>query len=104
MNSGAFIAIYLPIFIVLFVMAPANKRKQYIIKKLKKSRGERVMSNEIIKSCIGKICTISAGSFGTSYSKVEILEVADNWIKVRSSKGKIDLVNIDFVQNFKIHE
>jgi len=103
MSTGTYIAIYLPIFIVLFVILPTNRRNMFAIRKLKKLRGEKVMSNELIKSCIGKICSISTGSFGTSYSKVEIVEVADNWIKVQN-KSKTDIVNIDFITNIKIHD
>jgi hypothetical protein len=102
MNAAIYIAIYLPIFIVLFVILPMNHRQMFVVRKLKKLRGERVMSNELIKSCIGKICTISTGSMGASYSKVEIVEVADNWIKVQG-KGKTDIVNIDFIQSIKIY-
>lgn len=103
MSSGTFIAIYLPIFIVLFVVLPANRRHKLVVRKLKKRRGEKVMSNELIKSCIGKICSISTGSFGSSYSKVKIVEVADNWIKVQG-KNNWDIVNIDFITNIKIHD
>lgn len=103
MNSGTFIAIYLPIFIVIFVMLPTNRKHIYLVRRLKKLRGGRVMSNELIKSCIGKICSISTGSLGASYSKVEIVEVVDNWMKVQG-KGKTDIVNIDFIQNIKIHD
>jgi len=102
MSTGTFIAIYLPILIVLFVILPTNRRHKFVARKLKKRRGEKVMSNELIKSCIGKICSISTGSFGTSYSKVEIVEVADNWIKIQG-KSNSDIVNIDFITNIKIH-
>jgi len=102
MNSGMFITIYFPIFILLFVILPTNNRNLILIKQLKKIRGKRIMSNEMIKSCIGKICTISTGSFGTGYSKVEVLEVVDNWMKVQK-KGKIDFVNIDYIQTIKLH-
>lgn len=105
MNTGTFIALYLPLFIVFFVLFPANRRHRFVVRRLKKLRGENVMSNELIKSCIGKICTISTGSLGTSYSKVEIVEVVDNWIKVKGKgKSKTDLVNIDFIQSIKIHD
>lgn len=103
MNTETFIAIYLPLFIVLFVIMPMNQRHKSVVRKLKKSRGEKIMSNELIMSCIGKICSISTGSFGTSYSKVEIVEVADNWIKVQG-KRNLDIINIDFITNIKIHD
>lgn len=59
------------------------------------------MSNELVKNCIGKICTISTGSFGTVYNKAEVIRVVDNWMEVKV-KNKKDLVNIDFVQSIKI--
>lgn len=61
------------------------------------------MSNELLKSCLGKICTISTGTYGSNYSKVEIIEVVDHWIKVKS-KGKSDIINTDYITNIKIHE
>lgn len=102
MSSGVFIAVYVPIFIVVFMLIPRNRRHLFIVRKLKKLRGEIIMSNEMIKSCIGKKCTISTGSLGASYSNVVIVEVVDNWIKVEGKK-KTDLLNIDFIQNIKIH-
>lgn len=59
------------------------------------------MSNELIKACIGKECLISTGSLGSSYNKVVIKEVVDNWVQIEK-KGKIDLINIDYVQSIKI--
>jgi hypothetical protein len=103
MNSGTFIAIYLPIFIVFFIIIPNSKRFNFMVRKLKKRRGENKMSNELIKSCIGKICTISTGMSGSSYSKVVILEVVDNWLKVEG-KAKTNIINTDYIQNIKIHD
>lgn len=102
MNTGTFIALYLPIFIVLFIIFPEERKRKAKIRKRKKVKGEKIMSNELITSCIGKTCTISTGSMGTSYSRVVILEVADNWIKVQG-KGKTNIVNVDFIENIKIH-
>lgn len=59
------------------------------------------MSNELIKSCIGKVCNISTGSMGINFSKVKVIQVVDNWIKVEGRR-KVDLINIDFVQNIKV--
>lgn len=61
------------------------------------------MSNELIKSCIGKQCVISAGSLGAAYNKVTILEVVENWIKIEK-KGKVDIINADYIQSIKIVE
>ncbi len=101
MESSSWIAIYLPIFIVLFILIPAQRWNIFITGKLRKKRGERKVSNELIKNCVGKTCTISTGSLGSYYNKVMIVEVIDNWIKVES-KGIENLINSDYIQNIKI--
>ncbi|MCG8482460.1 MAG: hypothetical protein MJA31_04055 [Clostridia bacterium] len=99
MEPGVWIAIYLPIFVLFFVILPSQKRT-ILFKKKRKRRGV-AMSNELIKDCIGKVCNISTGSLGSNFTKVKIIEVVDNWIKVEG-KGKVDLINTDFIQNIKI--
>ena len=102
MDISIWIAIYLPIFFVIFIILPAQKRRIGVLKKIKKKRGLIKMSNELIKNYIGKKCTIAiSGGFGQTYSKVKIVEIIDNWIKVES-KGKEDLINIDYIQSIKI--
>lgn len=101
MESSQWIAIYLPIFILLFVILPSQRNSLRTILRMKKKRGQRIMSNELIKSCIGKICTISTGSLGSSYSSVKVVNVVDNWMKIEK-KGKEDLVNVDYVTNIRI--
>lgn len=59
------------------------------------------MTNEMIKSFIGKVCNIYCGSFGQNYHKVTISEVVDNWINI-DNKGQIDLINADYIQSIKI--
>lgn len=103
MSSGAWIAIYLPMFIFLFVILPANANKVKLIRQLKKRRGEKTMSNAMIENLIGKEVLITTGSLGSSYNKVTVVEVVDNWVRVEK-KGKEDLINIDFVQSIKILE
>lgn len=83
------------------IIIPARQRMILLLNKLRKQRGERKVSNQLIQSCIGKICTITTGSFGSSYNKVKIVEVIDNWIRIES-KGKQDLINSDYVQCIKI--
>ncbi|WP_293659332.1 DUF6897 domain-containing protein [Anaeromicrobium sp.] len=100
MNPAIWISIYLPMFVVLFILIPSEHRIITAKIKQKKKRGVK-MSNDLIKSYIGKVCNISSGSFGPKFQKVKIIEVVDNWIKVEG-KGKIDLINIDFIQNIKI--
>ncbi len=101
MQPAVWIAIYLPMFVVLFVIIPAQRKIINITRKNRKQKGGIKMSNELIKNCVGKVCNISTGSMGSSFNKVKILEVVDNWIKVES-KGKEDLINVDFIQNIKI--
>ena len=101
MESSSWIAIYLPIFVVLVIIIPALRRNIYVTGLLRKKRGERKVSNELIKRCVGKTCTISTGTLGSSYSKVKVIEVIDNWIIVES-KGRENLINSDYIQNIKI--
>ena len=100
MSPAVWIAIYLPVFVLFFVLIPSERRIIAAKSRQRKKRGVK-MSNELIKSYIGKVCTISSGSFGPTFKRVKIIEVVDNWIKVEG-KGKTDLINIDFIQNIKI--
>ena len=100
LNPSIWIAIYLPMFVVLFILIPSKQRIINAKIKQRKKRGVK-MSNYLIKSYIGRVCNISSGSFGPTFKHVEIVEVVDNWIKVEG-KGKIDLINIDYIQNIKI--
>ncbi len=82
-------------------MIPAQRNRLKYLFYLRKKKGVSKMSNELVKNCIGKICTISTGSFGTVYNKAEVIRVSDNWMEVKT-KNRTDLVNIDFVQSIKI--
>ena len=104
MNGSTWIAIYIPIFIIFFVIIPLNNRKlAFIFRLKKKKKGSITMSNAMIENLIGKEVTISTGSIGSSYDKLIVIEVVDNWMKVEK-KGKVDLINIDFIQGIKIKE
>ena len=59
------------------------------------------MPNDIVKECIGKICTINMGYTGSGFNKVLVKEVKDNWMKVES-KSSQELINIDYIQNIKV--
>ena len=100
MPTTVWIAIYLLIIMMFIIILPQNKRI-ILSQRLRKRKGLKKMSNELIKSYIGKVCNITTGSLGPSFVKVTIVEVVDNWIKVES-KGKTDLINADFIQNIKI--
>lgn len=101
MNSASWIAIYMPIFILLFVILPQRREMQKgMFIKMKKRRGVLNMTNEMLKKYIGRKCKISTGSFGTSVSG-KIIDVNENWIEVETQKGN-EIINAEFVQSIKI--
>lgn len=100
MQPAVWIAIYMPIIIVLFIIIPSENRAKALVKKLRIRRGGFKMSNELIKNSIGRECDITGGSLGTNLSKAKIIEVVDNWVKVESKK-KSYLINIDFIQSIR---
>ena len=59
------------------------------------------MSNELIRSLIGKTCQISTGSLGEAFDKVKVIDVQDNWIRVEK-KNKVRLINAEYVTSVKI--
>jgi hypothetical protein len=99
--DSSWIAIYLPIFVVLFIVIPQQLEIQKAtFLKMKKGRGVITMTNEVIKKYIEMNCKISTGSYGTSVSG-KILDVNENWIEVQTKRGK-ELINADFVQTIKV--
>jgi len=101
LSSGTWIAIYLPLFVLFFVILPQQRLIQKsIILKIKKRKGLIIMTNEVIKKYIGKNCRISTGSFGTNVIG-KIIDVNENWIEVETKKGN-ELINAEFVQSIKI--
>jgi len=101
LSSSAWIAIYVPLFIIFFIVIPQQRQIQKaLLAKMKKRRGVIAMTNEVIKKYIGKNCKISSGSFGTNVVG-KIIEVNENWLEVETNKGK-ELINVDFVQSIKI--
>lgn len=100
METSTWIAIYMPLFILLFVIIPHQREIQRALRiRIRKRKGERSMTNEIIKKYIGKTCRISTGPFGTNVAG-EITEVNENWIEVKTKKGN-ELVNAEYVQSIK---
>jgi len=101
LNSSTWIAIYMPIFILFFVILPQQQIIQKsIIKKKKNMRGFITMTNEVIKKYIGKNCRISTGSFGTNVVG-KIIDVNENWIEIQTKKG-IEIINAEFIQSIKV--
>lgn len=100
--SSSWIAIYMPLFILLVIIFQQQyEMKKFIILKIKKKKGLIIMTNEIIKKHIGKTCKISTGSF-VRESIGKIIEVNENWIEVETKKGK-ELINADFIQSIRIN-
>lgn len=102
MSVSTWIVLYMPIFILLFIILPQQRQMQRsIIIKFKKRKGLKAMTNEVIKKYIGRNCTISTGSFGTSVVG-RIIDVNENWIEVETKKGN-ELINAEFVQSIKVN-
>lgn len=101
MDGSTWISIYVPLFIVFFIIIPQQReREKAVLLKIKKKRGAVTMTNEMIKRYVGKKCKISTGSFGTTIVGI-IIEVNENWLEVETKKGK-ELINADFIQSIKL--
>lgn len=103
MNASTWVAIYMPLFILIFIIIPQKlEMEKLLISHIKNRKGVRIMTNEVIKKYIGKRCKISTGSFGTNVEG-EIIDVNENWLEVETKKGK-ELINADFIQSIKVKQ
>jgi hypothetical protein len=103
MSTSSWIAIYLPFFIIFFIVLPQQREMQKsTILRIKKRKGLIIMTNEVIKKYIGKTCKISTGSFGTNVAG-KIVDVNENWIEVETKKGN-ELINAEYIQSIKINQ
>lgn len=101
LNLATWIAIYLPILMLFFVILPQQRNIQkFVIKKIKNRKGFKIMTNEILKKYIGKECRISTGSLGTNVAG-KIIDINENWIEVETKKG-MEVINAEFIQSIKI--
>lgn len=101
MNSSAWIGVYIPLLLLIFIIIPRkHEMEQAVLVKIKKRKGVITMTNEILKKYIGKKCKISTGSFGTNLVG-KIMYVNENWLEVETKKGK-ELINADFIQSIKV--
>ncbi|MDA3850843.1 MAG: hypothetical protein PF447_06190 [Spirochaetaceae bacterium] len=98
MEPFIWILVYLPI-IAIFIHWSMKKD---LLQKRKRYKEKKVMGNELIQALLGKECTVSTGTFGTTFGRVTVIEVRENWIKVEK-KGKTDLINVEYITNIKIH-
>ncbi|MCO1603503.1 DUF6897 domain-containing protein [Desulfosporosinus nitroreducens] len=101
MNAGSWIAIYLPLFIIFFIILPQQRAvNKAVLLKIRKRKGVAIMTNELIKKYIGKKCLISTGTFGTTVKGI-IIGVNENWLEVETKKGN-ELINAEFIQSIKM--
>ncbi|MCB8818901.1 DUF6897 domain-containing protein [Desulfosporosinus shakirovi] len=101
MNSGSWIAIYLPLFIIFFIILPQQRAvHKAVLLKIRKREGVDIMTNELIKKYISKKCLISTGTFGTTVKGI-IIGVNENWLEVETKKGN-ELINAEFIQSIKM--
>lgn len=101
MNTGSWIAIYMPLFIIFLIILPKQRAAQKaVLFRNRKRKGVGKMLNGLIKKYIGKKCLITTGSFGTNV-KGKIIDVNENWLELETKKGK-ELINAEFVQSIKI--
>lgn len=101
MNTGSWIAIYLPLFIIFFIILPQQRAlHKAVLLKIRKRKGVAKMTNVLLQKYIGKKCIITTGSFGTNVKGI-ITEVNENWIEIETKKGN-ELINGEFIQSIKV--
>jgi hypothetical protein len=100
LDTGTWIAIYLPLLIIILTVNQQDEYRKIMIIRHKRRRGLISMTNELLSKHIGKKCKISTGSYGSNVTG-RILEIKDNWIEVETYKG-LELINAEFVQNVKV--
>ncbi len=102
MNIGALIAVFLPIFLLLFVFIPQTRAQHKLIQqtrnRVRMNREADFLASQLVTQCLGKNCLISTGLNGSFQGTV--IEIADNWMKVES-KGVVDLINCDYIQSIR---
>jgi len=100
LESGTWIAIYLPIFVLFVIIIPMQYTapKSDFLKHARK-KGKK-MTNEIIKKYIGSKVRLSTGSYGISVEG-KITGLTENWLEVETKKGT-ELINCEYIQNIKI--
>lgn len=73
-----------------------------IRKKRLKEKGEKSVTNDMLKELAGKQCNIVVNNY-TTYSKVWVVEVFENWVKI-DKNGQVSLINADYIQSIKLVE
>lgn len=94
MDMATWVAIVLPLFVLLFIIFPSAQARR-IVAIQKRKRGVHTMTNELLKKYLGRRCIVSTGSFGNTAIGV-INAIEDNWIEVETKQGP-RLLNVDYV-------
>ena len=100
MDSGNFVAVFLPLFTVFIVLLQLQKRRRRmaIMHHLRK-KGVLRMSIDAIKRNIGRECQITT----MLEKKVSgtIVEVSDNWVEIENKRVR-EFINVEFVERFRL--
>lgn len=91
--------LYFIVFWLLFIIPAIARRKQRRrIKrsKMRRRKGRKAMSYELIKKFIGKKCMLHGENDFTVPTGV-ILTVEDNWAEIELEDKKTKLVNLDYI-------
>ncbi len=102
MDTGIWIAVFLPIFLLLFIFIPQAQAQQNALRQFRRrvrlSKEANYVASQLVMQCLGKDCLISTGLNGNFQGTV--IEIADNWMKVES-KGIVQLINCDYIQSIR---
>lgn len=97
--NPAYISIWMML-IIIFMIIPQQIEKRRIKNRIvKRKRGHKRMTNELVKKYIGCECEIASSGMTGIVGK--ITETNENWIEVQTKKG-YEVVNLDFIQKIKI--
>jgi len=102
MDTSNYIAIYLPIFIVVLMAAYAayDGMIWHVIRMKKRRKGVAVMSEALLQF-VGKECVVvTASSLGGGSIAGVVKAVDGNWMTVES-KNKTNMVNTDFIMRIQ---
>jgi hypothetical protein len=100
MDSGTFVTLYFPIFILFVLLHQQHAFQLILAAKRIRHRRKVAMTNELLQQYTGKQCKISSGSYGSTV-KGKIIQVNENWIEVETASG-LQIVNAEFVQIIKV--
>ena len=99
--EAVFITSWLPILIVLVMLAQRNAAARCIVTRLRRKRkGGLAMTNEMIEKYVGYTCDITTGTMGVNATR-KILQVNENWIELETRRGS-EIINLEFIQRIKI--